>query len=340
MAKQYRAFESVEQGGQTYIIAQPTSETAEPVRLDGSLFEGESVDDGSWTEVVSQLIQFDMSEALNLKDGHGRMDRSEAVESLLGANGDVPVSEESEAHALIDYFAEQGAFEIEGTEIVLLRNPAGDRDLNAKMLMNWVSAIDGCVEKIESTVETIEQARKDLQAEMSDTTAEDIVSDFEQQQKQIAQQIANITGGEMNIQDIEEVPPNQRAEFKRLKEQFYHLETMKEAAETDSLDEEISEAASKLASKKTQLENIKKVLTQKRDDIRTAAATEDLFPEDAIDMVQNLQDLVSALTGVEKERAEEKSTAEFMGAIDQMVDHVDQAAQSVATEEGETLQNR
>lgn len=340
MTKKYRTFESVEQGGQTYVIAQPTSETDEPVRLDGSLFEGGSVDDGIWTAVVSQLIQFDMTGALNLQDGQGRMTRAEAVESLLGADGEVPITEESEAEAVIDYFGENGVFEIEGNEIVLLRNPASDRDLNAKMLMNWVSAIDGCVEKIDSTVETIEQARKDLQAEMSDTTAADVVSDFEEQQAQVAQQIANITGGRLDIQDMEEVPPDQRAEFERLKEQFYHLETMKEAAETDNLDGEISDAASKLARKKQQLENIRDVLVQKRDNIRTAAVAEDLFPEDAIDMVQNLENLISSLTGIEgsHERAEDKSTAELMSDVSEIVDQADQAAETMGVDESETLE--
>lgn len=340
MVKKYRNFQQVEQGGQPYVIAQPTSETDEPVRLDGALFEGGNVDDGSWTNVVSRFIQFDMTGSLNLQDGQGRMSREEAVESLLGADGDVAISEESEAEAIIDYFDDKGVFEIDGNEIILLRNPAGDRDLNSKMLMNWVSAIDGCIDKITTTVETIEEARKDLQAEMSDTTAADVVSDFDQQQKQVAQQIANITGGQLDIQDITEVPQDQRAEFTRLKQQFYHLQTMKEAAETDNLDGEISDAASKLATKKQQLENIKDVLSQKRDNIRTAAVAEDLFPEDAIDMVQNLEDLISSLTGIEasQERAEDKSAAELMSDVSEIVDRADQATESVGMEESDALE--
>lgn len=317
MPAKYRSFEQTEQNGTTYVIAQPNNERDSPVRLEGTLFQGEELDDGTWTDVVGRLIQVDIAGALNLEAGKGKLSREKAVESILEADEEglpIHVGERAQAEALIDYFVDQGVFEVENNDVVLLRSPEKeDTDMNLRMLMNWVSAIDSCIDKIDETTNTIEQARKELESEMTDTNPSEVIQDFERQQREVAQKLNNLTGGR-DVERVEDLPEEDRPEFKRLKEQFYHLETMKEAASPDEMATQIEKSSAQLATKRDRLENIARNLEMKRDELRTAIVHEKIFPQDAVNMVQNLEGLVTTLTGVESsvERGEDKIASEVL----------------------------
>lgn len=350
MPAKYRSFEETEQNGTRYVIAQPSSERDSPVRLEGTLFEGEELDDGTWTEVVGRLIQVDIAGALNLEAGKGKLSRSEAVESILEADEEglpIHVGERAQAEALIDYFVDEGVFEAESGDLVLLRSPTDEAtDINLRMLMNWVSAIDSCIDKIEETTATIEQARSELESEMTDTNPSEVIQDFERQQKEVAQKLNNLTGGR-NVSRVEDLPEEERPEFRRLKEQFYHLQTMKEAASPDEMATQIEKSSAELATKRDRLENIARNLELKRDELRTAIVHEKIFPQDAVDMVQNLEGLVTSLTGVENsdDRAEQKSAGDVLSDANALLGGAEAAEEQAEQmgvgpdEEPETLGN-
>lgn len=329
MPAKYRSFEETEQNGTRYVIAQPSNERDSPVRLEGSLFEGEELDDGTWTEVVGRLIRVDIEGALHLESGKGKMDRETAVESLLTADEEglpIRVSERAQAEALIDYFVEEDVFEVENDDVVLLQSPDDERtDDNLRMLMNWVAAIDSCVDRIDETIDTIEQARQKLESEMSDTNASEVIQGYERRQKEIAQQIANLTGGR-NVESIRDIPEGDREEFRRLKKHFYHLETMKESAEPGKIGGQIEDSAAELAIKREKLEDIAENLGLKREELRTAIVHEKIFPSDAASMVQSLEGLVTSLTGAEESaaRAENKSIGEFQADLTQVMGEIEE----------------
>lgn len=314
MTTKYQNFSTTTQSGQEYIIAQPKSDRDEPVRIPGDIHDTEDAD-GKWTDVVGQLVQHDISNALNLESGKGKIDRQNAVESLTDSEDAViPIQTDAQAEAVIDYFIANEVLEGDGTDVVVLEDPSMLQDVGSnsdeikpKMLLNWVSAIEGCTNKISTTIETIEQTERELRDEIGESNAEEKVQEFERKQEEVAQELMNLTnGGQLDESDLGKAD---RAEYERLEDRLFHLESMKEAVKGGELEQELRRTAEELGEQMQKLEEIDQALkTQKQRVKRAYKYKEEIAPEQAMEMAKNLSNLATSLTDVDP--AEEKKKNE------------------------------
>lgn len=327
MPQSYTNFNVVEQGGQRYIIGQPKSEHEEPVRFSGELEETEGID-ATFRDVIKSLIQQDLSGALNLEaDTGGTISRSEAITTLLNAEqAPVSVQSEQQAEAMIDYFIANDVLNENGKDIVVLSDPeslaniaaeGGDTDEDTTMLLNWMSAIEGCTTKIQDTIDTVEQVEEELRQQMGELDVSEKLEGYEQKQKEVAQRLMNLTnGGELDRGDL---TADEQAEYDRLEHRLFHLKSMVDSIDTGGkLDREIEKMTKELGmqvenlrdtqgSLEVQLERLEKVYK----------VNKHIDYEEAKEMAEHLSSVASAVAGVAsaEERADEQDTMEEAASI-------------------------
>lgn len=340
MPTKYQNFSTTTQGGQEYIIAQPKNDRDEPVRIPGEIEDTEDPDE-TWTDVVGQLVQYDISNALNLESGKGKISREDALNSLIESEDkSIPIQSEAQAEAVIDYFIDEEVLADEGTDIVVLEDPSMLQDIGSetdetkpKMLLNWVSAIEGCTSKIDATIETIEQTEQELRDEIGESNATEKVQEFERKQEEVAQELMNLTnGGQLDESDLGTAD---RAEYERLEERLFHLESMKEAVQGGDLEEELRRTAEELGTQMQKLKEIDDALkTQKQRVKRAYKYKEEIAPEQAMEMAKNLSNLATSLTNVDsaEEKKEEHNTMEFASQVLDATEEIDAEEMSAETE--------
>lgn len=340
MTTKYQNFSTTTQGGQEYIIAQPRNERDEPVRIPGEISDTEDPDE-TWTEVVGQLVQYDISNALNLESGKGKIERSDALSSLIESEDKrIPIESEAQAEAVIDYFIDEDVLGIDGTELVVLEDPSMLQDIGSdsdetkpKMLLNWVSAIEGCTNKIDATIETIEETEQELRDEIGESNAAEKVQEFEQKQEGVAQEIMNLTnGGQLDEDDLDSAD---RVEYERLEERLFHLESMKEAVQGGDLEEELRRTAEELGTQMQKLKEIDDALkAQKRRVKQAYKYKEEIAPDEAMEMAKNLSNLATSLTNVDsaKDKKEEHDTIGFASQVINATKDIDAEEMAVDAE--------
>ncbi|QLH76570.1 hypothetical protein HZS55_04285 [Halosimplex rubrum] len=343
MTTKYQNFSTTTQGGQEYIIAQPKNDRDEPVRIPGAIGNTEDPDE-TWTDVVGQLVQYDISNALNLESGKGKIQRDDALNSLIASEDKtIPIESEAQAEAVIDYFVDEDVLDTDGTDLVVLEDPSMLQDIGSendetkpKMLLNWVSAIEGCTNKIDDTIETIEQTEQELREEIGESNAAEKVQEFDHKQQEVAQELMNLTNGRQ-LDETDLSPPDQ-AEYERLEERLFHLESMKEAAEGGTLEDELRRAAEELGAQMQKLEEIDDVLkTQKQRVKRAYKYKEEIAPERAMEMAKNLSNLATSLTDVDSaaEKKEEQNTMEKVQQVLDATEDIDAEEMSTDAEADE-----
>lgn len=332
MTAKYTNFDTTTQGNREVIVAEPISEQDEPVRLDTSLNETDDPD-ATWTEVVGQLIQYDIAGALSLEEGKGTMAREEAIKGLLESEDQsVPITSEDQAHAVVDYFIDEDVLAEDGNDIVVLEDPSmlqnigsEEADINTKMLLNWVSAIDGCTRKIDETIEAVETAQADLQDEIGETNEAEKIQEFEEKQEEVAQQLMNLTNGG-NL-DREDLGAADQAEYDRLEDRLFHLDTMKEAVKGGGLEQQLRKTAADLGAQMDKLEDIKKALETQKTRVKQAYKYEDeISADEAMEMAKNLGNIATSLTNVPttEERKKEQDTMELAQQMVDATEDIDQ----------------
>lgn len=327
MPQTYSEFDVVEQDGQRYIVGQPAAEHEEPVRFSGRLEETEGID-ATFRDVIKALIQQDLSGALNLEaDTGGSISRSEAITTLLDAeNAPVSVQSESQAEAIIDYFIENDILREDGTDVVVLSDPESLADLASQgsssddettMLLNWMSAIEGCTTKIQETIDTVEEVEGELREQIGDLNVSEKTEEYQRKRKEVAQRLMNLTnGGELDRADLTE---SERAEYDRLEHRLFHLESMIDSVSGGGeLDEEIEKMINDLGMQVKNLQDTQDSLEVQLNRLeKVYKVNEYIDYQEAKEMAEHLSKVASAVAGVDSaaERAENEDTLQLAQSI-------------------------
>jgi hypothetical protein len=346
MPQTYSDFTTTEQGGHQYIIAQPKAEHKEPVRFSGELEETDDID-ATFRDVIKSLIQQDLSEALNLESGSGgSIGRHDVVETLMNADAPVPINSEQQAEAIIDYFLVNGVLQEadNGSEVVVLSDPESlaeiatesSDDDDTAMLLNWMSAIEGCTTKIQETNDTIEEVEAELRDQMGNVDVSGKLREYRQNRKEVAQRLMNVTnGGELNRSDLS---PDEQAEYDRLEHRMFHLESMIDAVGAGGdLDQEIQEMTNKLSMHMSNLSDTQDALEVQLSRLeRVYRVNDEINYEQAKKMAENLSSVASAVAGVADADtlAEETDTMSRASAILEETGSTEEMAQAASTDTG------
>ena len=327
MPQTYTEFNVIEQDGQRYIVAQPKSEHEEPVRFSGELEETEGLE-ATFRDVIKSLIQQDLSDALNLEaDTGGTISRDEAIRTLANAEeSPISIQSEQQAEAIIDYFIDNSVLNEDGSEVVILSDPesladlaaeGGDSDDDTAMLLNWMSAIEGCTTKIEETINTVEEVEEELQQQMGQVEVSERMAEYERKQKEVAQRVMNLTnGGQLDKSDLS---ASEQAEYERLEHRLFHLESMIDSvSDTSDLDQEIQKMTQELSMHVANLTDTKGSLEVQLERLtKVYEVNEHINYEDAKKMAEHLSNVAAAVAGVAdaEERAEEGDTISFASSV-------------------------
>jgi prefoldin subunit 5 len=334
MAKKYN-FEPIESDGSEYVIANPINENKDPVRLDAEWVEGDEVE-GEWERAIGALIKSDLLGSMELKEGNGRIERREAIETLSEIEDDTGtiVTSEDQAEALIEYFAEEGIVELDGGDVLVLRNPQEETEMGGRMILNWAAGIDACVEKISETVDRVKKAKEKLEDRMDDIDQNP--GEIQTKMQETAQELQSLGDGQGVPQDPSELPPEERSRYNQLKRKLVFHKKMQEVVDTDLM-EKVEEGTNKLSDSIEQLESARIALDQKQQEVRTRALQEQEFPEGANNIVQNMGELATQLAGVGgiEEEVEQTDPTELADIVDEVTEDVAEFTESATETAGE-----
>lgn len=333
-------FERIESDGQEYVIADPLNQTDEPVRLEARWIEGDDIE-GEWERAIRAIIKTDLLGSMELKEGNGRIDRRQAIETLADASdekGNI-VTSEQQAEALLEFFASEDILEQDGGQVVMLRNPSENPDdINGRMILNWAAAIDACVEKISETIDRVNSAKEKLENRMDGLDQES--GQIDEHLAETAQELKSLGDGAGVPQDPSELPEEERERFRQLKRKLVYHKKMKEA-DQQNLAEKVESGADRLADNIEMLKSAKTTLGNKREQVRTQALKKQTFPDEAMNIVDNMGELTTQLAGVGgiEETIDETADHEVATMVDDVlgdIESVGEAAQQTAGEEAET----
>lgn len=335
MARKYN-FEEIESSDDDYVIATPINENNDPVRLKKDWVTGDDVE-GEWERAIGALIKSDLLGSMELKDGNGRLERRRAVETLsrIEDDGGPIVTSEDQAEALIEYFDREGIVELDGGDVLLLRNPDDVEEMNGRMILNWAAGIDACVEKISETRERVKSAKNKLQDRMEeiDQNPGEIDRKLEETAQEL-QSLGNTQGVPQNPK--EELTEQEYSKYKRLERNLIYHKKMQDVVGTD-LTEKVQEGTERLADSIDKLEAAQSALSQKQGEIRTVALKQQEFPEDAKNIVNNMGELATQLAGVGgiEEEVENSDPQKISDIVSEVTGEVTDAAETATETVGE-----
>lgn len=319
MTRKYENFREKEMSDGIYLVADPVQPNEEPLRIDVGWFDIEPGEKGQWEEIVGTVVKNDLREELQLQEeGEGTIDRTQAIENILDADpdGSQPIESRDQAAAIIDYFIEEGALtERSNGEIVVLHDPTTLSDEDAVVdgdpkyqILSWAAAIDACIDYMDETLESFESARDRLDNRLDDVE-ESEVSDAERKALQKGQELKNLGPGS-DVPDPDELSPEQRKRYETLKEDYAYYKKLHEV-EKEKLGT-AEQGIEKLGRNIDRLEAARNTYQSKVKEIRTWALEKEIFPEDAIDIADNMAETITALSGIESH----KEYADSMDADD------------------------
>jgi prefoldin subunit 5 len=336
MARKYN-FEPIESGGTDYVIADPVNDNKDPVRLEARWVEGDEVE-GEWERAIGALIKSDLLGSMELKEGNGRIERQEAIETLAEVEDDEGsiVTSEDQAEALLEYFAEEEIVELDGSgsDVLVLRNPQDEAEMSGRMVLNWAAGIDACVEKISETIDRVRQAKEKLEDRMDEIDQNP--GEIEAKMQETAQELKSLGDGQGVPESPSELPPEERSRYNQLKRKLVFHRKMQEVIDTD-LTEKVEEGTNKLSDSIEQLESARIALDQKQQEVRTRALQEQEFPEGANNIVENMGELATQLAGVGgiDEAVEETDPTELADIVDEVTGEVAEVTESATETAGE-----
>lgn len=334
MAKKYN-FESIESGGTEYVIADPINENNDPVRLKAQWIEGDDIE-GEWERAIGSLIKSDLLGSMEMKEGNGRIERRNAIQTLSEIEDDEGpiVTSEDQAEALIEYFADEGIVEMDGEDVLVLRNPQDETAMGGRMILNWAAGIDACVEKISETIERVRNAKEKLEDRMDEIDQDP--GEIQGKIQETGQELKSLGDGPGVPQDPNELSQEERSRYNQLKRKFVFHQKMQEVIDTD-LTEKVEQGTNKLSDSIEQLESARFALDQKQQEVRTRALQEQEFPEGANNIVENMGELATQLAGVGgiEEEVEETPPDELATLVDEMTEEVSEATESATETAGE-----
>lgn len=327
MTRKY-SFEKKSINGTQYVVAEATGREAEPIRVRADWVESDDLE-GKWEELIKQVVQPETITEIDIADGHGGIPRREAVEALAGAevDGKTIISSEKQADVLVEYLAEEDIVDIEGDELILFRDPQGE-DLNSAALMNWAALMSAVIESIDDHLERVEQAKERFQETVDTLEVEQ--QDSEERLSKTAQRIQNLGPGQ-GVPNPDELSDEDRKRYYQLKEHYLYLQNIEKAKSANFL-ENVSAGVDQIGMAIERLEAAREAYDMFYNNTRKAALKRSVFPEEALEFVNNAGSLINELAGVEETRTEDVADEEFAKMIEE--EHgetVQEQAQEVST---------
>ncbi|MFC6955194.1 hypothetical protein [Halorubellus litoreus] len=333
-------FEKTTVDGIKYVIANPKG-NGEMVRMEAEWTEGDEVE-GKWEEAVRAIIGEDLLGDMNLDGANGRIDKRTAVETLAAAeeDGQPVVASERQADALIEYFADQDILRLEGNKVVLLQDP-GDQNLSGRAALNWAATMDACMEKIKETKENIERAKKKLEEKEEEFKSGQ--NDIKERMHETGQKLKSLGDSPGVPQSRAELDESERTRYDNLMEEYIHHKKMHEAHVEDVV-EKTNQGKGKLARQMSMLNSTMETLEEKKKQIRSAAVREHVFPDEAIEMTENVGNIVTELAGVGNvaETVENTSEEDFAEMVENDLPNMgglEEAEEQTEQEEHEDTSN-
>ncbi|ELY44633.1 hypothetical protein [Natronorubrum tibetense] len=338
MSQKYK-FERIESDGQEYVIADPVNQTNESVRLDARWIDGDDVE-GEWERAIRAIIKSDLLGSMELKEGNGRIDRRQAIETLASASdedGDI-VTSQQQAEALIEFFADEDILDLQHGEVVMLRNPSENPDeINGRMVLNWAAAIDACVEKITETIDRVNGAKEKLENRMADIDQES--GQIDEHLEETAQELKSLGDGAGVPSDPSTLSQDEQERFQQLKRKLIYHQKMKEA-DQENLAKKVESGADRLADNIEMLKSAKTTLANKREQVRTQALKKQTFPDEAMNIVDNMGELTTQLAGVGgiEEAISETPDHEVDSLVDDVLGGIDGVGEVAQQTAGDAVQ--
>lgn len=304
MQKKYENFEENEMADGTYLIAEPVARNDEPIRIDTGWFEGEAGEKHDWEYVVGEIVASDLQEDLQLEEGgEGTIDREHAIQNILTADltEDQSVIDRQQAEAVIDYFVEEGALTQKSSgEIVVLQDPTklteGGSEFDSSEreyhILSWAAAIDTCIDYMQETLDTFEQARERLEEETEQVSQND-VSETEKQVVRIGQELKSLGPG-AEVPDPSQLSADQQERYETLKEDFAYYKSLYEVKQEQLVTAE--KGMKKLRRNIDKLRSAKEVYDDKVKEMRKAALQKQVFPSENIEAAKNMAGLITSLS--------------------------------------------
>lgn len=307
MHKKYENFTERRMDDGTYLVADPIEPGDEPIRIDTGWFEGAVGEKRDWEYIVGEIVASDLQEDLELEEGgEGTMNRERAIENVRNADldSDKSIASRDQAAAIVDYFLEEGALTERGSdEIVVLHDPSKLTDEDSQFsssereyhVLSWAAAIDTCIDYMQDTLDTFEEARERLKEGTKDVKQSD-VSQVEKEVARTGQELKNLGPG-TDVPDPSQLSPDQRERFETLKEDFAFYKSMYEVKQEQLVTAE--KGIEKLRQNIKRLRVAKEAYEEKVGEMRKAALKEQVFPSEDIEVAENMAGLITSLSNAE-----------------------------------------
>ncbi len=315
------------------VTAIPQSNNNEPVRFDATVVEREEDEIGNWEEVVSELMDYDLGEALAIDDdGEAVIDRQQAVEALVEADEEtVDPTSEWQATAVLEFLDRENVLEVDGGNVTVLKSfgDIADSDYPA-MYNNWAAMFDTCIERIEVAEERVEEARERFQNRETQTSSSSNV-DPEQRQQEIKREIAEVVGD----RSPSELDEGERERVENLREQYYFYESMDEVKQVDIPD--VADRVQKLGQVMERFSTMRDIMAERRDDFRRLALSESIYPENLIELAEQYSEFLSSMSNTfsPAQKMEEESLDDFLDDVantDESIEQVEETSGAVEQE--------
>lgn len=312
MTRKY-SFETKTINGQQFVIADGRGQSSEPIRVRADWIESDDME-GKWEDLIKQIVQPENINQIDIDSGHGGISRREAVEALAGAtaDGETIVSSEQQADVLVEYLADEDIVEIEGEELVLFRDP-DEESLNSAALMNWAALMSAVIESIDEHLERVEDAKERFQETVDTLEVEQ--QDSEERLSKTAQRIQNLGPGQ-GVPDPDTLSDEERQEYTQLKEHYLYLQDI-EKAKSENFVENVSAGVNQIGMAIERLEAAREAYDMFHNNTRKAALKSSVFPEEALEFVDNAGSLINELAGQEESQADDYADDEFAEMIEE-----------------------
>ena len=315
------------------VTAIPQSANKEPVRFDASIAEREEDEIGNWETIVSELMDYELGEALAIdEDGEAVISREQAVEALLEADEQtVNATSEWQAEAVLEFMDRENIVELDSGNVTVLKSfgEIADSEYPA-MYNNWAAMFDTCIERIEVAEQRVEEAKQRFQNRETTTDTTNSVNP-DQRKREIKREISELVDGRSPA----ELDDGERKRVENLREQYYFYESMEEVKEVDIPD--VADRVQKLGQVMERFSTMRGIMADRRDDFRRLALSESIYPENLIELADQYSSFLSSMsdTFTPAEKMEDESLDDFLEDMEGSTESVEQMEQSSeALEEG------
>lgn len=320
------------------VTAVPRNNADEAVRFDRSIANrrDDAEEEANWERLVSQLMDHDLGNALDIGgQGEAQISREQAVSALVESD-DQFADTALQAEAVLDYLDNQNIIEASESNSVTVLKPFDELSGTeyTKMYNNWAAMFDTCIERIDYAHDRVEEAKERFENREEETDRRSSDVNPEKRMQELGQKMENLVG-DGKPSDLDEAD---KQEFKHLREQYHFYENMKEAQGPELGPG--SDRVKELGRVMDQFEAMRGIMIDHRENFRELALGEAIFPEDLVELSEQYAGFLSSLSGMmdPKEKMEDEDDDAFfenLGTEGEMETATEQAEQlsDVTTEQ-------